>query len=164
MLHQMMTSLERIFTVEEVQAHCDIPCKIYDTSSALIACLSVIRMVDLLEEFADAEKTPGWYNKMNRFIAEKEREGELLKHEIRIIWGDYFKKPQMEKFPEINDLTHSIMLLASKCKQEIDRPAALQLLEKVNRFAEIFWETKGVKTKKAVCPYPPSLEVVYPDL
>ena len=160
----MMTSLEKILSLEEVQAHCDIPCKIYDTSNALIACLSVIRMVDLLEEFADAEKTPGWYNKMNRFIAEKERQGELLKHEIRIIWGDYFKKPQMEKFPEIHDLTHNIMLLSSKSKQEIDRPAALKLLENVNRFAEIFWETKGVKTKKVICPYPPSLEVVYPDL
>ena len=164
MLHKIITSIDRIFPVEEAQAHCDIPCKIYDTSTAQIACLSMIRMVDLLEEFAAAEKTLGWHNKMNRFIAEKERQGQILKDEIRIIWGDYFKKPQMEKFPEIHELTHSIMLLSSKCKQEIDRDAALKLLEKVNRFAEIFWDTKGIETKKAVCPYPPSLEVVYPAL
>ena len=164
MLHKLITSIDKFFPVEETQAHCDIPCKIYDTSSAQLACLSIIRMVELLEEYADAEKTLGWYNKMNRFIAEKERQGQILKEEIRIIWGDYFKKPQMEKFPEIHDLTHSIMLLSSKSKQEIDKTAALKLLELVNRFAEIFWETKGIETKKALCPYPPALETVYPVL
>lgn len=29
---------------------------------------------------------------------------------------------------------------------------------------KIFWATKNVKTKRAVCPHPPSIEVVYPDL
>ena len=42
--------------------------------------------------------------------------------------------------------------------------AAVELLEKVNRFAEIFWEIKGVKTKKAKAPYAPNLEFIYPDL
>ena len=86
------------------------------------------------------------------------------KQEILIIWGDYFKAPQIEKFPEIHDLTHGIMLLASQCKQQVDRDKTRQLIEQVNRFAEIFWATKEVKTKRSVCPYPPAVEVVYPDL
>jgi nickel superoxide dismutase len=56
------------------------------------------------------------------------------------------------------------MLLSSKAKQEIDKASTLQLLEKVNRFAEIFWESKNIKTFKAISPYPPEQELVYPDL
>lgn len=164
MLNKLINSMERFLPIEDTQAHCDIPCKIYDPSTAIIACLSLIRMVDLIEEFQEADKTTGWFNKMNRFIAEKERQGKILKEEITIIWGDYFKAPQLEKFPEIHELTHSIMLLSSKSKQEVDKKASLQLLEKVNRFAEIFWLTKGVEVKKVICPYPPSLEVTQPNL
>jgi nickel superoxide dismutase len=105
-----------------------------------------------------------WHNEVNRYIAEKERHAAIFKHEICIIWGDFFKAPQFEKYTELHELTHSIMLLGSKTRQEVNKGAALQLLEKVNRFAEIFLEIKGVSTKKAVCPYPPSLEVVYPQL
>ena len=74
------------------------------------------------------------------------------------------KKKQIEKYPEIHELSHSIMLAASKAKQNIDKSATLDLLEKVNRFAEIFWDSKNVKTFKAVSPYPPEQELVYPDL
>jgi len=37
-------------------------------------------------------------------------------------------------------------------------------VDEVNRFAEIFWATKGKSTKKAAAPYKPSLELVYPVL
>ncbi|NQZ60492.1 MAG: hypothetical protein HRT88_23845 [Lentisphaeraceae bacterium] len=57
MLHKLITSLDRFLPIEETQAHCDIPCKIYDPSTAIIACLSLIRMIELIEDFQDAEKT-----------------------------------------------------------------------------------------------------------
>ena len=101
---------------------------------------------------------------LSRLIAQKEEHGHKVKDEIRIIWGDYIKKPQLDKYPELHDLTHSIMLLSSKAKQNIDRTATIELLEKVNRFAEIFWDSKNIKTFRAICPYPPEQEIVYPDL
>ena len=161
--------IDRLVRFDEVNAHCDIPCKIYDPSTAQIAALTVLRMVDLIEETernADANGQRGTphQNSMVRFITTKEEYGVRCKDEIRIIWGDYFKTPQFEKFPEIHDLTHKIMLLASASKQTVDRDKALELVETVNRFAEIFWATKDVAVKRAVCPYPPSVEVVYPDL
>ena len=164
MRNKLIQIVESLTQPTQASAHCDIPCKIYDPSSAIIACLSLIRMVDLIEESKDGEQNAAWLHKISRFVAEKERQGGILKEEIRIIWGDYFKTPQLEKFPEIHELTHSIMLLASKSKQEIDKVASLELLEKVNRFAEIFWETKGVETKRAECPYPPAKKVTYPVL
>ena len=101
---------------------------------------------------------------LSRLISQKEEHGIKVKEEIRVIWGDYFKKPQIDQFPEIHELTHSIMLLCSKSKQNVDRQACLDLLDKVNRFAEIFWLTKDIKIFREKCPYPPEMEIVYPDL
>tara|TARA_R110002167_G_scaffold71609_1_gene201931 strand:+ start:2069 stop:2245 length:177 start_codon:yes stop_codon:yes gene_type:complete len=56
------------------------------------------------------------------------------------------------------------MLQASKCKQGIDRAEGEKLVDLVNDFAEAFWLTKEVLTYRASCPYPPMLEMVYPDL
>ena len=156
--------LEKVLPVQEVKAHCDIPCGIYDPGHALVSCLTVVRMTDFINEHREAEHTVEWYNEVSRYIAEKERHAEIVKHEIRVIWGDFFKAPHFEKHPELHELTHNIMLLGSKAKQEVNKEAALELLENVNRFAEIFWELKSVATKRVVSPYPPALEVVYPVL
>jgi nickel superoxide dismutase len=54
------------------------------------------------------------------------------------------------------------MQLGSKARQTANREMAVELLQTVNQFAEIFWETKGVATKRAKAPYAPAEEVVYP--
>jgi len=56
------------------------------------------------------------------------------------------------------------MMTASKCKQDIIRENAEELLKKVNEFATIFWSTKGIETENVVCPYPPELIVSRPKL
>ena len=165
-LHKLMEKIDRAVGFDSANAHCDIPCKIYDPAVAQISALTILRMIDLIEETGkntDAMDA-SYLNSMARFVATKEEHGKVCKEEIRVIWGDYFKAPQFEQFPETHDLAHSIMMLASQCKQGVDRDKALELVEAVNRFAEIFWATKNVKVKRATCPYPPAVEVVYPDL
>ena len=99
-----------------------------------------------------------------RLVGEKETHAAKVKDEIRVIWGDFFKAPQFEKYPDSHELVHSIMLAGSACKQHIDRANGEKLLELVNQFAEYFWGAKGVETYRATCPYPPSEIVVYPAL
>ena len=70
----------------------------------------------------------------------------------------------MEKFPEIHDLAHSIMMTASKCKQDIDKQNGVVLVEKVNRFTEIFWATKDVDTETKKSLNPPHMDVIVPVL
>ena len=166
MLFRIAQSFETVGNVSLVSAHCDIPCKIYDPSTSLIAALSVVRLMDIIAETAskDAEQTIEDQNTIARSIFRKEEEAEKVKHEVRIIWGDYFKTPQLEAFPEIHELTHKIMMKASACKQGTKRSDGEELLDLVNRFAEIFWATKSVKTEKKTCPYPPELPTVYPVL
>jgi len=165
MLFKLVNKLDQKFNFSTASAHCDIPCKIYDPISAQIAVLTMIRMVDLLNEINEkSELTANDQAQFSRLLNQKEEHGNKVKEEIRIIWGDYIKQPQLDKFPELHELTHSIMLATSKAKQHIDKDATLDLLNKVNRFAEIFWLTKGVEIFTAVCPYPPAQTLVYPKL
>ncbi|MBU2101319.1 superoxide dismutase, Ni [Patescibacteria group bacterium] len=140
-----------------VYAHCDIPCGIYDPHEAQLSVLTVIRMMDLIADSEDDHDTA-------RYIAVKEAHAEKCKHEIRVMWGDYFKEEHIEEYPELHDLTHRIMALGSKVKQNTEREVAEELLGAVNEFAEIFWKTKGVEIKKIKAPYGPEEEVFYPDL
>ncbi len=165
MIYNTLNNIDSVIGFDEVSAHCDIPCKIYDPTNAMHAALSSVRMIDLMEELhAKNDTSLQAMNTMSRYVAEKENQASICKKEIRIIWGDFYKEPQFTKYPHLHELTHSIMMAASKVKQEPSRAAGEKLVSLLNDFSEIFWEIKGVKTKKAVCPYPPSLEVVYPEL
>ena len=165
MFYNSLEKIDKVLNFNSVSAHCDIPCKIYDPAPAIIAALSVVRMIDLMEELsAKGDNSLQAQNTMTRYIREKEDQARICKHEINIIWGDYFKAPQIEKFPKVHDVVHQIMMAASKTKQEPSRENGNKLVEAVNEFAEMFWHSKGMKTKRVTCPYPPSLKVVYPEL
>ena len=154
-----------MFNINRAQAHCDIPCKVYDPSVIQYSCLSIVRFMDLInEEIKDSEMNASKISQLARLTAVKEQHAKEVKSEVSTIWGDYFKEPQISKFPEIHELTHSIMQLASKCKQEINREHGIELLKKINKFTEIFWATKDVKTDKFYAPYPPELVIVCPIL
>lgn len=152
-----------MFSPELAQAHCDIPCGIYDPIVAQIAALSVVRMVDQINAL-DNTSDAAYINTLSRYIAVKESEAIKCKEEIRIIWGDFIKPPHVEKYPTIHTLVHTIMALGGAAKQHVSREKAMALLDAVNEFALIFWEIKGVTTKRAKAPYLPNEELVYPVL
>lgn len=165
MLHSLLRRLDKKLSFATASAHCDIPCKIYDPITAQVAALSVIRLTDLLLELGDKESLSlSQQAQLSRLVREKEIHAEKVKAEVRVIWGDYFKAPQFETFPDTHELVHKIMLACSACKQHVDRQKGLELLQLVNQFAGYFWQTKGVATKTTTCPYPPSEDVLYPDL
>ncbi|PHR85215.1 MAG: superoxide dismutase, Ni [Colwellia sp.] len=165
MLYNLIQKLDEKVHFSTVSAHCDIPCKIYDPIHAQLATLTMIRMVDLLNELQNkSELSINDQAQFLRLVTQKETHGIQVKKEITVIWGDFIKAPQLEKFPEIHSLVHSIMLETSNAKQRISKEATLSLLAKVNRFAEIFWHCKGIQTYKAQCPYPPEQDLIYPVL
>jgi nickel superoxide dismutase len=166
MIHKLLTILDKRFGIDEARAHCDIPCGIYDPITAQIPALTVVRMIDLMNELQDKHPDGGLeaQNSMSRYVATKEEHAEKVKHEIRVIWGDYIKPQHVEAYSDLTDLVPKIMQLGSKCRQTADRETAVQLVDAVNRFAEIFWATKNIAVKRATAPYAPALEMVYPDL
>ena len=181
MIHKLLTTLDRQVGFEEASAHCDIPCGIYDPITAQIAAVTVVRMIDLMNDQTTKANEKGLFDTisevlkghatqearefihtLSRYADVKEEHAEKAKHEIRVIWGDYFKAPHLEKFPEVHALVHQIMQYGSKSRQTTDRQAALDFVEAINKFAEIFWATKNIQTKRAKSPYNPPLELVYP--
>ncbi len=56
------------------------------------------------------------------------------------------------------------MQLGSKAKQGVDLKVAEDLLDTVNKIAEIFWRTKDVEPIKAGSFYPTEREMVYPKI
>lgn len=165
MIARLLTWYDRKVGLETVAAHCDIPCKIYDPISAQIAALSVLRFMDLMAELdAKDSLTVADQAQLSRLVREKEDHAEKAKHEVRVIWGDYFKQVQFDKYPDASELVHNIMLAGSACKQGIERDKGEKLLTLINEFAEAFWTTKDVGVFRATCPYPPQETVVYPKL
>lgn len=146
---------------DTVKAHCDVPCGIYDPIVAQIAALSVVRMVDLMEGLEKSDSLD-YVNTISRHVAVKESEAEKVKHEVRIIWGDFIKPPMVEKYPNVHEVVHKIMALGSANRQHVSRDKAMELLEAVNEFAEIFWALKEVETKRVKANYLPNEEIVVP--
>ena len=127
---------------QTVYAHCDVPCGIYDPAGALLGAKTVARMVELIGQIPDEGRTVADRNKFIRCVMVKEQHAELVKRDVQVIWSDYFKPEHLEKFPQIHELTWSILKLAGKNKQNVDAEAAAQLIAKVEEFSAIFWETK----------------------
>jgi nickel superoxide dismutase len=165
MIAGLIHAFDHKFGIATAAAHCDIPCKIYDPIIAQVACLSVLRFIDLIQELSvKPQLTVAEYSQLSRLTREKDIHANKVKEEIRVIWGDYFKAPQLEQFPNTHSLVHEIMLTASACKQHIVRDNAEHLLSLLNEFADSFWRSKNLTTYTATCPYPPSEKVVYPRL
>ena len=164
MLRTAFALVNRIFPHEDASAHCDIPCGIYDPHQAQIGALTVLRMNQLIEAMEapamDKAARDKYMHNLARYTKVKEDHAEIVKHEVRVITGDFFKP---ENTPEgLFQLVNSIMKTASKARQNIDAEAAQQLLDQVNEFAEAFWKAKDVKTKKAASHQAVGGEIIVP--
>ena len=151
-----------------VYAHCDIPCGIYDPIDAQLAALTVLRMDQLIAETtapamdAKSEERAAFASKISRYTTVKETHAERLKGEVRVIWGDYFTPDHAKQFPQIHELTWKILKAASKTRQGTNVADAQELLKLVQEFAEIFWQTKGAKTRRVPSMQKSGGELVVP--
>ena len=121
-------------------AHCDIPCGIYDPHGAVLAAQTVAKMVDLIGGIEGSSVADR--NKFARCVAVKEQHAELVKHEVQVIWSDYFKPEHLVANPDLHTKVWNLLKLAGKNKQNVDAEAAAQLQAGVKEFADIFWSTK----------------------
>ena len=129
----------------EAEAHCDIPCGIYDPIAAKIAAQTVLKMVMRIQSLGDPGASVAALNSASRYVTVKEEHAELTKHELDILWHDYFKPEHLEKYPDLHTTFWNATKLASANKQGVDLDAAKSLVDSVDKIAEIFWGTKGVE-------------------
>ena len=137
-----------LLKAQVAEAHCDIPCGIYDPIAAKIAAQTVQKMVLRMQALEEGDDHVAYANTMSRYVGAKEEHAELCKRELRILWGDYFRPEHVEQHPDLHDHFFSAMKLASRVRQNNDMQAAQDLLAAVQGIAETFWETKGASTTR----------------
>ena len=123
--------------ITQVSAHCDLPCGVYDPAQARLEAESVKAC---MEKFNGSDD-PVF---RQRAVSIKEERSDLVKHHLWVLWTDYFKPPHFEKYPDLSQLFNDATKLAGAggTKGSTDPAVADQLLAKIDRIAEIFWETK----------------------
>ncbi len=135
-----LTAILRPSTV--AHAHCDIPCGIYDPSAAVLAARTVARMVELIGTLPEVATSVADRNTFARCVAVKEQHAETVKHEVAVIWGDYFKPEHLATFPDLHTKVWNLLKLAGKNKQGVDAQAAADLEAATKEFADMFWATR----------------------
>jgi len=168
-LNRLLEVIARLLPCRDVDAHCDIPCGIYDPHTAQLAALTVIRMDQLIA----ALPAPGpqmapedgqtYVHKLGRYTEAKDQHAEACKRELRVLWADYFTPDHLQKHPQLHGLFWEAMKLASKARQEVNLQAAQDLLGKVQSIAEIFWNTKGFDTRRQPSGHAVGGDLVYPQ-
>ena len=137
-----------LLQVKKAQAHCDIPCGIYDPIAAKIAAQTVQKMVLRMQALAvpdahgEAAAVQNYSNTMSRYASVKEEHAEIVKKELRILWADY-------AWPntDANDIAakfNAALKLAGQCKQTVDMGNAEGLVTACDDIAAAFWSTKNV--------------------
>lgn len=130
------------------EAHCDGPCGVYDPASARIAAEAVRSMTKKLLDLhtpdaGDAQAVASFQNTAARYVAIKEQQAELAKHELLVLWTDYFKPAHLEDNPDLHELFWNAAKLCSTCKQEVNVAACDELMATVEKIHNVFWASKG---------------------
>lgn len=166
-INDFLLRFSKLFSTHVAYAHCDIPCGIYDPHAAQMAAHTVIRITQMINELTYEEPIESkrkFASQVARLTKVKEEHAETVKHEVRVLWGDYFKEEHLKKYPDLHNLVFKTMKLASRAKQEVNMEVAKELLEIVQKIAVIFFETKGVKSVRVKSLYPTGLNIVVQDV
>jgi len=125
-----------------VRAHCDLPCGVYDPEQARIEAESVFRIQEKYQGNEDSVYR-------TRAIAIKEKQADLVKHHLDVLWHDYFKPEHLEKYPDLHETFWKATKQASKVKQSLDAGAAKELLSMIDGIDEM-WKATGGPEKTRV--------------
>jgi nickel superoxide dismutase len=123
-------------------AHCDGPCGVYDPASARIAAEAVLSMEKKIAALGDAQDL-ATINTRTRFIEIKEQQAELAKHELDVLWHDYFKPEHLAKYPNLHETFWNAAKLCSKNKTESNEANGEALLQTIEQIHNMFWDSKG---------------------
>ena len=139
----MITSLiKKWFPAEDVHAHCDGPCGVYDPASARIAAEAVLSMTKKIVAL-DGKNDTASQNSRSRYIAIKEQQAHLAKEELLVLWTDYFKPVHLEAHPDLHNTFWQAAKLCSAVKVEVSVQHCEELMEAIENIHNIFWGTKG---------------------
>jgi nickel superoxide dismutase len=118
-----------------VDAHCDLPCGVYDPAQARIEAESVKACI----EKHNSSDDPVF---KQRAVTIKEERADLVKHHLWVLWTDYFKPEHTKDHPELHQLFWDATKAAGAVKKSLDVTDADKLLDLVGQIDKVFWDTK----------------------
>lgn len=145
-LYKLVDLIDRIASCPRVFAHCDIPCGIYNSSVALLAADTVVKMVEKIQALGDLSNIQN-HNSFTRMTMVKEEHAQLCKKELLILWTDYFKPEHLQNFPDLHEKFWKAAKLCSKNKQEINMEAANELKATAEEITAMFYQAEELKKK-----------------
>ena len=141
--------LDRLDAPATVHAHCDIPCGIYDPRPAQIAAQTITtltqKMMALTPPGPDADQATRqqYENTIARMATVRDHHADIVKKEVTILWGDWFKPPHVEQFPNLHEYVWMTLKQAGQARQTMDMGAAQKLQEMVDQIADWFYQSKN---------------------
>ena len=130
-----------------VEAHCDLPCGVYDPDQARIEAESCLKIVEKYQANSDEQFRA-------RAILIKEQRAELAKHHIDVLWSDYYKPAKHDaQFPKIKDVFNEAAKQCSKVKASLNKEDAQKLLELIDQIDDFWKKSNGpqeTRVKQAV--------------
>ena len=135
LLDRLIALVDGIHPPQQVHAHCDLPCGVYDPAQARIEAESVKGI---------QEKYQGSDDEVfrERCVVIKEERADLVKHHLWVLWTDYFKPEHLEKYPQLHQLFWDATKSAGANKKSQDPADGQKLLDLIHEIDTIFWETK----------------------
>lgn len=148
MITNILRKIAQHLPAQEVSAHCDGPCGVYDPAQARVHAEAVLSMTKKLKDLHihdenDAAEMLNYQATLVRYTMIKEQEAEAAKHDLLVLWTDYFKPAHLEQFPELHDLFWNAAKLCSATKVEVNIEKAEELMQTVQKIHEIFWKSKN---------------------
>ncbi|HEV8696502.1 MAG TPA: superoxide dismutase, Ni [Candidatus Limnocylindrales bacterium] len=128
------------------RAHCDLPCGVYDPEQARIEAESCYKII---EKYA-ANEDPTF---RTRAIGIKEKQADLVKHHLDVLWHDYFKPEHLDKVPNLHEMFWNANKQVSKVKASTDIADAKALLDMIDDI-DAAWKTTGGNEKTRVAGRP----------
>ncbi len=132
----MLTLRSLLRPTRVVDAHCDVPCGIYDPAQARIEAESCYKIMEKYNASSDDVFRA-------RCIHVKEERAELAKHHIDVLWSDYFKPEHLEQFPDLQQTCWQAAKQCSEVKHSMNVEDASKLLGLIDKIDQMWQATGG---------------------
>ncbi len=146
--NRALTWLDRLDAPRTAHAHCDIPCGIYDPRTMQIAAQTVTTLTQKMQALTppdggDQNVSQLYDTTLARMAVVRDEHANIVKNEVRILWGDYFKPPHVQQYPNLHEHMWLTLKQAGTARQNMDLDACRKLQDMVDQIAAWFWESKG---------------------
>jgi nickel superoxide dismutase len=149
----MLNTIAQWLKIQTADAHCDVPCGVYDPSTAQVAARTVVALSKKITDLAvpsagaPAIEQKAFENTITRMVKVKEEHAQICKQEILILWTDYFKPQHLEMFPDLHTTFWNTAKLVSFCKQNVDVAKSEELQTAVQKIADMFAKAQAAAKK-----------------